>query len=65
MLETRMDKVDLNGGSNRDLNPRPSDYESPALTPELWAHPIDLVRYKTPGSYFARVRIQGKLFFIA
>jgi hypothetical protein len=24
--------------AQRDLNPRPSDYESPALTPELWAH---------------------------
>ena len=23
--------------AQRDLNPRPSDYESPALTPELWA----------------------------
>ena len=25
------------GASQRDLNPRPSDYESPALTTELWA----------------------------
>ena len=24
--------------AQRDLNPRPSDYESPALTAELWAH---------------------------
>jgi integrase len=24
--------------AQRDLNPRPSDYESPALTTELWAH---------------------------
>ena len=23
--------------AQRDLNPRPSDYESPALTTELWA----------------------------
>ena len=27
--------------AQRDLNPRPSDYESPALTPELWAQQID------------------------
>lgn len=26
--------------AQRDLNPRPSDYESPALTTELWARPI-------------------------
>src|ERR1017187_2797920 len=25
--------------AQRDLNPRPSDYESPALTTELWAQP--------------------------
>src|SRR6266700_7357635 len=27
----------LNWWAQRDLNPRPSDYESPALTAELWA----------------------------
>ena len=27
--------------AQRDLNPRPSDYESPALTAELWAHYIE------------------------
>lgn len=25
--------------AQRDLNPRPSDYESPSLTAELWAPP--------------------------
>jgi hypothetical protein len=30
--------------AQRDLNPRPSDYESPALTAELWAPPT--VSYK-------------------
>ena len=29
--------------AQRDLNPRPSDYESPALTAELWARsPLDM-----------------------
>jgi hypothetical protein len=39
--------------AQRDLNPRPSDYESPALTTELWAQP--------KGTYSARARIGGKL----
>ncbi len=42
--------------AQRDLNPRPSDYESPALTPELWAP------QNGSGTFFARVRIGSKLF---
>jgi hypothetical protein len=35
---------DLKWWAQRDLNPRPSDYESPALTAELWARPKNLQR---------------------
>ena len=30
--------------AQRDLNPRPSDYESPALTTELWARSCERKR---------------------
>jgi hypothetical protein len=32
--------------AQRDLNPRPSDYESPALTAELWAHGFELQGFR-------------------
>ena len=47
--------------AQRDLNPRPSDYESPALTAELWAHPVEdednprasiLTGFASAASYF-------------
>ena len=40
--------------AQRDLNPRPSDYESPALTPELWARSIKSKKN------VARVAMRGK-----
>ena len=36
--------------AQRDLNPRPSDYESPALTTELWAHRVILGQTIAPES---------------
>ncbi len=41
--------------AQRDLNPRPSDYESPALTTELWAR-------RSYAHNFARGGSRGKSF---
>src|ERR1700694_4307752 len=41
--------------AQRDLNPRPSDYESPALTAELWALEETRLRAMAAGASLFRL----------
>ena len=42
----------LNWWAQSDSNQQPRDYESPALTIELWARPADFAGYRSCGKLY-------------